>query len=426
MEKPTEKVNLKTKTAAVVDCGLFLEIACKIGEKFKKVYYTTPWISSFPKMNQGYIGYGMPNIERIGSIWEKFDEIDIFIFPDIYFGPLQTHLVSLGKRVWGSRMGEEMEIERDGMKEHMKKLGLPVQPYKVITGLDKLRDYLKIHENVWIKINCWRGHFETFNSPNYKMVEPRLDEIEYQLGALKHITEFVVEDPLDNKVEIGCDMYTVDGKFPSSTLAGIEVKDLGYVGEFRQYKDLPKEVTNFNTKISSTLEKYGYRNFFSTEIRVGKDHKDYMLDFCARSPSPPNELYQEFYTNLAEIIWYGSEGIMVDPIPISKFGVEVLIHSSWADKNWQPVDFPDEIKKYVKLRNAIRIKGRYYTMPQTVGLPEIGAIVGWGKTLQEALKMVEEIAEQVKGYYIEIPLHAMERAQEEMKKTEEFGIKLFS
>jgi hypothetical protein len=71
----------------------------------------------------------------------------------------------------------------------------------------------------------------------------------------------MVEDSLENKVEIGYDGYCIDGKFPNSTVFGLEIKSLGYVGVFKDYKELPETVIDFNNKISEALKGYNYRNF---------------------------------------------------------------------------------------------------------------------------------------------------------------------
>lgn len=420
-----EKVNLKDKTVLVCDFGLFIEIARTLAKSFKKVYYhNSSWKSAFPKSNSYYIGYGVEELEVVPNFWDVYDEVDLFVFPDVYSGDLQIHLESMGKRVWGGRNGEEGELDRVLMKEHMKDLGLPVGKYDVVKGLEALRVYLKANKDKWIKVSCLRGDMETFYSPNYKFVEPKLDELEHTLGPIKYITEFVVEENLKDKVEIGYDGWTIDGQYPSECLAGIEIKDLGYIGIAKKYTDLPKEITDFNTKMSATFKEWGYRGFMSTELRVGMDKKAYMVDLCSRSGSPPNELYQNMYTNLAEVMWYGSEGIVVDPIIEGKFGVEALIHSPWADKNWQQIEFPKEFRDNIKIRNLAVINGQYYAVPQTVGLPEIGAVVAHGETLDEAIEKVKEIADQVKGYYLDIKIDSIDKGLEEFKKLEEYGIKL--
>lgn len=772
---------LSEVTALVIDNGLFVELACRLARSYKKVYYYVPWENGFPKMNSAYIGHGLEGIELVSSPFSVLDDVDLVVFPDVYFGPMQEWLVKHGKIVWGARLGEALELERCSTKKLMTKMGLPVNPWVKVKGMAALREYLKTHNDVWVKINKFRGTFETFHSPNYKDVEPKLDEVEHQLGAFKYIIEFIIESNLKDKVEIGVDAYVIDGKLPSKILAGIEVKDQGYVGIFKDYKEFPNVLTDFDKKMFKTLEDYGYRGFYSTEIRVGKDHKPYMIDACfddqtevltergwklfkdcsqddlfatrsesgeivyqkssrlierdyageminitndrgtidclvtpdhdvirtdrykkkifkekasqltdkgyiprtgtwngtsfdtytipkyestwefygkyghkvctrkyvseevkipmkdwaaflgwylsegslstsrgkadtvqisqikyvkelkevmsklpfeysfnnktvrvsskqlaseleqfglcnekfvpeyikqaspdvireflrtynlgdgsikrsqriyyttskqlandvqelvfktggvanitvrkkagtvmsyrgkdyirnhdiyviyenhdqtdfwfetkarkeqyikivqysgkvycatvpngtlfvrrngrpfwsgncSRAASPPNELYQEFYLNLPDIVWKGANGIVVDPIPAAKCAAEVLIHSSWADKNWQPIDFPEENRKFIKLRNATKINGRYYVIPQAVGLPEIGAVIGFGNTMKEAIDMAKKISETVSGYYIEIKTDSFDQAEQQMKNTEKYNIKMF-
>jgi len=789
---------LKDITCCCVDSGIFHEAASKIGESVKKMYYCVPsWASAYPSMNIGMIGYGMANLEIVDSPFgPHFDDIDLFLFFDVHFGPLQIHLLSLGKTVWGSRLGEEMELQRVGMKQLMAEKGLPVGGYKVVKGMDALREYLKTHTNQFVKIDKFRATMETFKSKNYKSVEPKLDEIEYKIGAFKHIMEFVCEDELPDAVEIGIDDWTVDGKYPASLLSGIEVKgcydseteiltdqgwkyfknldkservltlnisdnrhpkleyqnpdhytnegyagkmlkidtqgvdlmvtpdhklliqknsqdvktgvkvtmtdykgvtrtfyrgkrnrileracdmdlskwfsmphptaakysgvgkpnekhsikfgdarisirnlaaflgmylsegsvsrqmrkrtgrfyyqviitqfkyvdafekrlqeigidfkrdkhgfritnqplgeylwqfgkskdkhvpdiikqagyatikeflhwycmgdgsfnkeqqprarrkrtargsrlyytisprmadDLqemmikigypsniterkyrgiftisertaqlknwvlphqhkwidyngriycvtvpnhiicvrrngkpiwcgnsGYVGVFKPYKELPKSLTHFSDVIAPVLKEYGYRGPVSTEVRIGKDGVGYMIDFCARMPSPPNELQQEFYLNFADIAWKGANGIMVEPIPPSDddgnpfiYGAEAIMYSTWAQNNWQPIEFPAELKPFIKLRNAMKVNGRYYIIPQHDAGSAIGAVIGWGHTLDVAEKKVKAVAEQIEGFFVEIDTESFDKADEELAKCKEYGIKMF-
>jgi hypothetical protein len=208
-------------------------------------------------------------------------------------------------------------------------------------------------------------------------------------------------------------------------LSGIEIKDLGFAGVFKGYEEFPEPLRKYNDAVAPVLKRYGYRGFMSSEVRIDCNKKGVMIDACQRAASPPNELYQEFYVNLPEIIWKGANGVMVNPRPVSKFGAEIMIHSTWADKNWQPVDVPKSMRKFVKLRNATIIEGRQYVIPQSVGLPEIGAVIGYGTTLKEAMQMCNEVAESVSGYYIHIPSEALDKAQEEVEKCEKFGLKMF-
>ena len=184
-------------------------------------------------------------------------------------------------------------------------------------------------------------------------------------------------------------------------------------------------ITRFNEKMRPVLAAYNWRGFLSTEVRIGKDMDPYMIDLCARAPSPPNELYQMQYENLAECIWSGANGIVVEPEATAKYGAEIMLHSSWADKAWQPISFPDDIREYVKLRNATKIDGVYYAIPQACGLPECGAVIGLGDTLEEALDHAVENAEQVTGYYLEAKMGAIDDIREQCKKLDKLGLNMF-
>jgi len=418
----------KDKTVLVVmSGGLFMEMACRLARDFGKVYYYTEWRSTFPHMNVGMVGHGMEKIKRVDSIFgPHFDTIDLFVFPDLYWGETQVYLEKLGKRVWGARTGEEIEIYREVCKKLMEQNDLPVQPWKIITGIEALREYLQKHDNQHVKIDKWRGDFETFFSEKYELVAPKLDDIAHTLGGFKTIAEFIVEDDLPDCVEVGLDAYCIDGQYPSATLCGIEVKDLGYVAEFKQWKSIPEEITRWTTNMSHILETYGYRGFLSNEIRIGKDLQPYMIDACTRCGCPPNELYQEFYTNISDIIWEGADGVLVDPTPSGKYGLEVIIKSEWAKDHWQPIGIDPEMRQNVKLFNPVCVDGQFYVAPQGEDMGEVGAVIGYGDTLEEAHEMVKAMAEGVSGYGIKIPLGSLDTAFKQMEEINAMGIKVFT
>jgi hypothetical protein len=407
------------------DFGLFVEMARVLGCKYKKVYYCNPsWKSAFPRIQQAKVGSGFDEIEVIDDVYQKINDIDLLVYSDVGQGWEQKYLADNGKAVWGCRVGEELEFYRDSCKELMRELGLPVGNYEVVKGVPALRDYLKEHKDQYVKINKWRGSFETFKAPNYNLVMPLLDQIEHDFGGMKNEMEFVVEDMLKDKFEVAIDAYNIDGIMPKKMLYGVEVKDEAYIAKFVNYEAIPKSLRVFDEKIAPILKKYKYRSFYSPETRIGKDKVPYMIDLCARSPSPPNEVYQIFYENLAEIVWKGANGVCVDPKPKSKWAAEALIHSSWATQHWQPIEFPKEYADRIKLRNGVKIDGKYYTMPQSgLGdLPEIGAVVGYGDTQKAAIDMVKEIAESIEAYYIEVKSDALDKAVDEIETAKEYGV----
>lgn len=415
---------LDSKIVTVVDNGLFTDYALTLGPAFKKVFYWTPWQSSFPKSNSLLPGDGFDEIERVKNVWDAIEKSDLIIFPDVYFGDWQEQCVRMGKAVWGSRKGESLELDRMGAKRLMVKHGIVPSPADEVVGLEALREYLKEHENVYVKISANRGDFETFKSETYELSEPKLDELEHKLGAKKLIAKFVIEPEITDAVEWGIDTYTVDGQWPARTFAGLEIKDLGFLGRVMEWKEIPQYLRDGNEKLSPWLGKKEYRGWISNEKRIKADRTVYEIDWCCRLPSPPNEIQQMVFSNWPQIIWAGANGKMVNPMTVYQYGCCAMIHSGWADKGWQSVKFPEEIRPFVKLRNHCKIEGTDYVVPQEVGLPEIGAVIGLGQTLEESIEHLKENAAQIQGYFLEIKLDSVETALEERDKAEELGIKI--
>ena len=407
--------DLRTKTVLVWDNGIFVEFAKRLAEDFGRVLYFCEWRTGYPTSRGLLVGAGDDDYERIEDPWPfiQEDAIDLYVFPDCYEGKLQAYLRSTGKRVWGCGLGAELELDRVKAKRLFKEAGVPVGDYHEIVGLDALRKHLKRNDDEWIKINSTRGDMETFNSPTYEKIEPRLDELEHTLGAKKKIMKFVVEEGIPDAIEAGYDGFCIDGQFPKVCITGIEVKDKGYVGRTTKYKDLQPELMKVNEALVPAFKGYTYRGFFSSEVRINGG-KGYPIDLTARAGSPPSELYQNMMTNLAEVMWYGAAGILIEPEYSDPWGAEVLLHSSWADKNWAHVTIPDEIRRNVKLRNYTIIEGETYIVPQACGMPEIGAVVATGKTAQEAIKEAKRIAGMVEGYYIETPVESMDEAHADL------------
>lgn len=116
-----------------------------------------PWKS----IRQECVGDGFDGVERIDEkeFWKLTDthEIDVYAFPDSDLAGLQLHLEGMGKAVWGSRLGQEYEQNRQMFMATLKKLGLDVPKFQQVVGLDKLRDHLRDREDVYIKISKYRA-----------------------------------------------------------------------------------------------------------------------------------------------------------------------------------------------------------------------------------------------------------------------------
>lgn len=272
---------VSSKTVLCVDHGLFLPLAIKLADSFQRVLYYSPWEKGFPILNDCIIGDGYDNIERVDDIWEHLKDVDLFIFPDLQHSGLQLHLESLGKRVWGSREGDDLELRRSFLKKTQKKLGLEVPDYKTITGIANLRTYLKAYEDQFVKISRYRGVMETFHHLNYEQSQPILDHLAVMFGPLQNEVPFLVEGPIKTDLEVGYDGWSIDGQWPDVGLQGWEAKDKALIASVQDYSKMPEEVTSINEALSPVLKKYRYRNFLSTEIRVAD--KPFLIDITCFS-----------------------------------------------------------------------------------------------------------------------------------------------
>ena len=420
--------DLKTKTVLVVCGPLFVSLAERLARDFGKVYLWVPFSGLFPTMNAGRVGFGLPGVELVDHLFgPHFQDVDLFCFFDLYHSAEQIQLEAMGKRVWGARNAEELEIYRELCKTKMEELGLPVQPWKVVTGMDDLRSHLKANDKQHVKIDRWRGVTETFFSPNYESVAMKLDEIQHVLGGFQDLMEFICEDDLPGRIEVGVDTYCIDGQYPSATLFGIEVKDSAYVGQMVSWANIPEPLRRWNEAFAPLFRQYGARGSISNEIRIGADHVPYMVDATIRAPSPPSELWQEMFTNLSDIIWEGADGVLVEPEPVAKWGVQVLLKSQWSELHWQPVIYPEEFAQQIKLFNSVLIDGKRYVVPQLdgSGMIEVGAVVGWGDTLAAAMKHAQSAGESIEGYGIKFSMGSAEEANEEIEKLDSLGVSPF-
>jgi hypothetical protein len=248
-----------------------------------------------------------------------------------------------------------------------------------------------------------------------------LDQLAVKLGPAKEVVPFIVCEPVESELEVGYDGYCVDGRFPSIGMQGYEIKDKGFIASVQQYVDLPKEVTVVNEAFAPFLKDFRYRNFWSTEIRVNKG-EPYFIDPCCRCPSPGTEIQLELYDNWGEIIWEGSQGNLVDPNPVAKFAVEAIICHNEDRKGWRSIEVPDEIRQWVKLYNVCKIEGNYHIPPSEPHVPEIGAVVGIGDTIQEAIDHLHEVAEELKDQPVAIRTESLYDALKEVQEAEKKGL----
>ena len=414
----------KTKSFHIQDMGLFTTLAKTLAPLVGRVTYSSPWQSGFPMSKDVEVGEGSAEFERVDGIAEIEDETDLFIFPDTYYGKEQIALVEKGKRVWGSRNADELEIYRSDAKPYFDTLGIPQGPYEIITGEDALRKYIKSQgdQKLWVKIDRTRGDMETFPVKGYDVYENKIDDVMSRLGPKAKIMKFTVEQHLEGTLDLAIDTHAVDGQFPSVALLGTEKKGELYACVRKKWSQMPQGLVSIYDALRETLESYEYRNFLSLESR-GKGAEFMLGDPCCRNGSPPAELQFEMIKNLPDVMWFGAEGKMIDPDIPSEHGVMLIIHSPWAEKHPLMIDYPDKFRDKIKFRYDSQFDGKTWIMPQDAG-PRVAAIVCHGnKSIEDLFEEAKDIARGLNGVGIEDFSDYVPAMMKQIKQFEEWGIK---
>lgn len=406
-------------TLCVADHGLFLPIALRLAEACKKVYYWSPDERVMRRLDEGVVGDGFSKITRAESIWSVKSECDGFIFPDIGFTGEQKELQIQGYPVWGHNGGDELEVNRGLFLRTVKELGLDVPPHTIIQGMTKLREYLKNHDDKYIKISKWRGDWETFHWRNWEQDEATLDLKSWKLGPTKELITFYVFDPIDTDIEDGLDLYSIDGHHPSLVMHGMECKDKSYLCSIQKYEEVPEPVKKISDAFFPVLGRYGYRGFFSFETRI-KDEKSYPIDPTCRAGSPPSQCMMKMLKNLPEIMWKGANGICIDPEPEDNFAGQILMSCDRDDDEWLTLDIPKSIRESVTFGFACEINGMTVVPPHPLK-NMIGWLCGTGATIKDLISDLKDKAGELPEG-IDCDINTLANLLSEVQSAEEKGM----
>jgi hypothetical protein len=123
------------------------------------------------------------------------------------------------------------------------------------------------------------------------------------------------------------------------------------------------------------------------------------------------------FDNLGEIVWGLANGELVDIKPKAKCGLYLLISSTNYGANYQSLSFPEKYRDNIKLVNPVKVDGDYCNM-NINEFPDVrvGGIAVSGNSFEECKKMVEEIADEIKGFGIFINTSYLDKAKEEFDK----------
>lgn len=381
-------------TCLFVDHGLFIPLAQRLSQFYKRILYHKPGTEAFPTINRGCIGDGFSEIECCVDPWRLVDsgEIDLAVFPDILDSGMELHLEQLGIPVWGSRKGDSIELSREKFLGILKNSGLECPTYERVVGLSSLMSHLRDKTDKFIKISRWRGSMETWHWRSWALDEDRLFSIGLKFGPLREYVPFMVFDSIETDIEDGGDFLTVDGLFPKLCLRGIESKDKGYFSAVTKVEDLPDYTQEILEVFGKELKPYRYRNMFSVEVRV-RDDKAYFIDPCCRGGLPATGSQMMVWSNIADFIWVGAHGDLIELEPSAQFTAECAISLKRDKCAWSIMEVPKSIKPWVKIPDCCEVEDGLLAIPPD---DQGDNTIGWIVALSDSPKsLVDTMKEQV-------------------------------
>jgi phosphoribosylamine-glycine ligase len=412
----------------VIDSGIGLCHAIRLGKEGHKVYYTNTWWKPFPSFKEVILGTGFEGVEKILSIGDVIDEVDIIIFTDCGYGRLVSWLKNKGYKVIGAPFEcERLELERDYMNKICDELEIKRPPSQIIQGIDNLLDFLKkAKKSYFVKLNTVRGDAETFKATSYETAEMILKNMADKIAPFTDEFTFIVEEEVEG-VEIGVDTFRSSMGFLCPYFFTFEKLDntLARVMESSIWDDVLNKLEDY-------FKKYDYCGAFSLEaIYDGKDV--YVIDFTTRFAYPSSSAIEcsviEDYGDLfLNCIKARKKEFKVK----SEFAIGVNVYTEEGIGRWLAIDLEKDIDFWV--RRGVKIKDKIYLTPGEEGQTLAGVVVGKGDTLEEAFddasRQLEEIHIYgmtinwgifdvfVKDYIVPLREYGIDFTEKENKKTE--------
>lgn len=410
-------MNVEDSTVLIYDLsGSYTHIAEALVGSCKDVLYFCPWDSGFAITKDFLPGTQLPGVRRVIDIFEDIDNFDWAVFTDVGAGAFQEYLRGLGIPVCGSGIGSELERDRWHLRNMAQAAGILVAEATMIRGIEDLRAFLKTADPCFIKMSYFRGEMETFKHKTWEESEFWLAERELKLGPAGKTIDFIIEEPIEGKpcVEVGFDTFYANG-FPENCFWGYEVKDAGFVGFSTPLPDLLRDLQE---RTGDMLEPYGYRGPISTEFRVTPEGA-FLIDITARFGSPPSEIQSKTLLNFAEVLYGVATANLIEPIYKAPVAAQYVMSSAWAEEHalGLTIDDPD----CVALHGHCRMEDRDYVV-SPASLAEFAGAVGWGETIEEAVKAADEAADGIKGYQVSFNAGALKEAMETVETGRELGI----
>jgi hypothetical protein len=406
------------KTAIVYDRGERLSLASKLGEKLKKVWYYRPESSSYPMSLQDQIGRGLETVEKINNFLSYIDKADYLIYFDVYDGEDQDFYRQKGYTVFGGGLSSKLELDKILFLDILEKYDLPIPETYLAKGMDPMMTYLEGKKDKFIKSVRYRGDFETYHFINMKRAESWFNDLRDKVGRNSKTIEALIQELVKSACEPGYDGFNINGACPNNSLVGYEDKDKLILS--RVFPETPEVLASINDALAPFFKGKGMRGHWTIESRITDEGVVYPLDPTIRSPSPSGELMCEIYDNYTEAVLEIAEGKVPELEPNAEYAAEIILKSQWHKEHELCVEFPKEIERWVKLKNYTVRNGTHYCIPNG-GQEFFGAVIGLGKTPEEAKKKAIEHAEQIGADELQFDCD-FSKVEEGIKEGKKFGI----
>ena len=245
-------------------------------------------------------------------------------------------------------------------------------------------------------------------------------------GAWRVLTRYTEENPficeeLIEGVEPGIDALTWEGKLVYPACCGYEEKGVGIIERVYQTEaDLPEALRLIDEGLAPEFKKHKTRFFYSAEFKMGRDRVPYLIDPTIRLAAPGVAAIQtELFENYSEVIHGLATGVKTAPVVKYKYAAAVALESPEAKDFWVNISFPKELRRWLKLRMAVKKGADYYAVP---GFESIGTIIGFGSTVADAVNQVKERAKQVKSKRLVNDANRLDDILENINKGKQYGL----
>lgn len=421
-------MNLRECDVLVIDNALFPAIAEVLGRSFRKAYYYSEYVGAFPRDAETAVGEGLENVTRVYDLWKCIGDLDkehsLIVFPDVFYGGMCEFLRDLGYRCWGAGRDEKLELDRRWCKEQMAEHKIPVGDYWNVQGTEGLKALLKRKPGLYSKGRYARVRHDTESKgvKSFDLCEGWFDKLEQKLGRRKAQTEFVVEAPLNPAVEIGSNRYCIGGRFPEKSDVALEVKGDALISHVVDSEDFPTQLS----AVDDILVEQGYlgdqyRQFFTVETRVDEAGIGFPIDPCCRFGRPMVGTVLYNILNLAEVMWEGADGNLVEPKYRDEYVVELMIECPSVETQGAVLEFPDSIARFVFLSDVCVSKGKRTVLPADIS--NVGSVVAGGDTLDEAIALVKKRAKLIEGDNLVMHTESLDTAVEQIGLCAKHGVR---